>query len=580
MSKARNKKVDYDAYWDDDDYYYDDYEEYGDVAPITKKPSPAAAVLTKAKPKSKAKAIKKGNGLATPKYTPAQVRGTPDQFDFTGPSPDDIKREEKMEKVVVKAAVGVPEVVSVPIELPKENKKLKQQKKVLVAEETQKRKNKNDRRRHIHLAVCGHVDSGKSTLLGHLLHLHGRVSDQLLRKYAKQANDIGKGSFAYAWVMDASEGERERGITEDVSMQYFETSVTRVTILDTPGHKDFVSNMIVGASQADAAVLVVDAITGEFESGFKDSGQTKEHAVLLWSLGVTQVIVAVNKLDMMEWAEARFEEIKAIVRDFMIGTGFKDKNLSFVPVSGLTGVNIVERQCPQLSKWYDGPTLVELIDKLKPPKLKEDHDLRLAVAGVYKSKYSGWCVSGKIESGAVMVGEQLVAVPGNLLLFVKSLYIHEQVQTIGFAGDNVEMTVTSSTGDDLEEVGLQSVSMLCDPSASIMPMTNCFEVQVLTMNLELPILKGVDVIVHCNNKDCAGIITKLNAVLDKKTGVVAKAKPRAVTSNTVALLNIQLQDSICIELYATMRQFGRVALRQHGKTIAVGFVKRLFVATT
>src|SRR4051794_39639196 len=203
----------------------------------------------------------------------------------------------------------------------------------------------------------GHVDHGKSTLMGRLLYDLKVVDQRSLDKLRKEAENIGKSSFALAWVMDQTSEERSRGITVDIATNHFETKRTRFTILDAPGHRDFVPNMIAGASQADFAVLVIDASTGNFESGLK--GQTKEHALLVRSMGVQRIIVAVNKMDSAEWSKDRFDEIEQQMSAFLTAAGFQPKNVSFIPCSGLQGDNILRRSSEAKSSWYTGHTLVE-----------------------------------------------------------------------------------------------------------------------------------------------------------------------------------------------------------------------------
>ena len=250
---------------------------------------------------------------------------------------------------------------------------------------------KYERKPHINLCIIGHVDAGKSTMMGHLLYKYGNIDKKLMHKYTKESNERGKGSFKYAWVLDCHDEERERGITVDVSTNYFETENRCITILDNPGHKDFIPNMITGVAQADTAILVVNSNINEFENDFSDKGQTKEHALIAKSLGINQIIIAVNKMDKINWDKNRFEMIKAMILKFLKKIGFKSKNILWCPVSGLTGINLIPKEMTKIKDknsnnndnniWYkkDYKTLIEIIDTLKPNANIKDafNDLRM-----------------------------------------------------------------------------------------------------------------------------------------------------------------------------------------------------------
>ncbi|NXN99646.1 HBS1L protein, partial [Rhinopomastus cyanomelas] len=237
----------------------------------------------------------------------------------------------------------------------------------------------------LNLVVIGHVDAGKSTLMGHLLYLLGNVNKRTMHKYEQESKKAGKASFAYAWVLDETGEERERGVTMDVGMTKFETKTKVITLMDAPGHKDFIPNMITGAAQADVAILVVDASRGEFEAGFETGGQTREHGLLVRSLGVTQLVVAVNKMDQVNWQQERFQEITTKLGQFLKQAGFKESDVAYIPTSGLDGENLVTRgQSSDLTQWYKGNCLLEQIDSFKPPQRSVDKPFRLCVADVFK----------------------------------------------------------------------------------------------------------------------------------------------------------------------------------------------------
>lgn len=299
--------------------------------------------------------------------------------------------------------------------------KIPTSKRVNVAEEYVKRSGEKPK---LNLVVIGHVDAGKSTLMGHFLYDLGQVNERTMRKFEHESQKIGKGSFAFAWVLDETGEERDRGITMDIATNHFETEHKSFTLLDAPGHRDFIPNMISGTAQADAAILVVDASTNAFESGFDAGGQTKEHAILARSLGVQQLIVAINKLDAADWSQERYKEIQAKLGAYLLQVGFRKNNLTFIPVSGLTGENLVKKSnAEHLTSWYKGASLLEQIDKFDPPTRLLDKPLRMRVIDFFKGgigNTGGVSVAGNIESGTIQVGEQVVIVPGNEVGIVKS----------------------------------------------------------------------------------------------------------------------------------------------------------------
>jgi elongation factor 1 alpha-like protein len=282
--------------------------------------------------------------------------------------------------------------------------------------------------------------------MGHLLYLQGEVTERTIRRHERDAQKIGKSSFAFAWVLDETDEERSRGVTMDVGITKFETMHRRFTLLDAPGHRDFIPNMISGTAQADVAILVVDATTGEFESGFDANGQTKEHALLARSLGVQQLVVAINKLDAVQWSEARFLEIIQKLEQFLIkDASFKKSNLKFIPCSGFTGENLVKRskagdlcngsavsdaplgeavaQVLENFAWYKGPTLIETIDQLDAPTRAVEKPFRMSVMDVFKGT-GGIAVAGRLEAGHIQVGEAIMVMPGSEMAVVKSKLMH------------------------------------------------------------------------------------------------------------------------------------------------------------
>lgn len=420
---------------------------------------------------------------------------------------------------------------------------------------------------HLYVVVVGHVDAGKSTLMGRLLCDIGEVNQRTLHKYEQESKKIGKQSFMYAWVLDETGEERLRGITMDVGKVHFSTESKHITVLDAPGHADFIPNMIAGAGQADVALLVIDATRGEFETGFDLGGQTREHALLVRSLGINQLAVAVNKLDTTNWSQERFDEICFKLKTFLKQAGFKENDVTFVPLSGLTGENLVKAPTEkQLSDWYSGPCLLGVIDKFKSPERPVTKPFRMSVNDIFKGTGSGFCISGKIETGILNVGDKVLVCPLKETAAVKAISINEVPHTVVFAGDQVTITLS---GFETQNISIGNI--LCDPSAPISVVTR-FEAQIVIFSNKVPITKGFPVILHHQSLVEAANIVKLKASINKSTGEVIKKKPRCLGNNSVALVEIEVSRPICLEVFKNIKELGRVMLRVAGVTVAAGLV--------
>ncbi|KAG8190552.1 hypothetical protein JTE90_014032 [Oedothorax gibbosus] len=419
----------------------------------------------------------------------------------------------------------------------------------------------------INLVVIGHVDAGKSTLMGHLLYNLGNISQRNMHKFERDSKKQGKGSFMYAWVLDETPEERNRGITMDVAFSSFETKNRSVTLLDAPGHKDFIPNMITGAAQADVAVLVVDSTRGEFETGFEQGGQTREHTMLIRSLGVSEIAVAVNKMDNIGWDEDRFKEIKTKMSSFLKQVGFKESDVTFVPCSGLSGENLASGpEEPNFKKWYTGPTLVDVIDGFHPPERPVDKPLRMCVGDVFKGMTGGLCAAGKIEAGFLKNGDKVLVMPAAESAVVKGITTDERSLAYGFAGDQV---VLQLSGVDINN--LVYGSMICSVDKPV-KVTSRFEARLVIFNISVPITKGYPVILHYQSLSEQAIIKKLVSELNRNTGEVRRNKPRCLSKNTSAVVEIEINRPICIELFKEFKDLGRFMLRAGGSTIAAGLV--------
>ncbi|KAG6496137.1 HBS1-like protein isoform X1 [Zingiber officinale] len=423
----------------------------------------------------------------------------------------------------------------------------------------------------LNLAIVGHVDSGKSTLSGRLLHLLGKVSKKEMHKYEKEAKEKGKGSFAYAWAMDESSAERERGVTMTVAVAYFDSKKYHVVLLDSPGHKDLVPNMISGATQADAAVLVVDASTGSFEAGMDGYGigQTREHAQLVRSFGVEQIIVAVNKMDVVGYSKERFNFIKSQLGAFLRSCGFKDSSIIWVPLSVVENQNLVTTTTDvRLSSWYRGFCLLDAIDSLQTPLRDVSKPLILPICDAIKTSMGNFAACGKLETGAICNGSKVLVMPLGELATIRSIERDSISYNSARAGDNVAVTLQGINSGHVLAGGV-----ICHPDYP-MQVAKHLELKILVLDISTPILVGSQVEFHIHHAKEAGRVAKMVALLDQKTGKVSKA-PRILKGKQSAIIEVQLDGAVCVEEFSKSKALGRAFLRSSGTTIAVGIVTRI-----
>ena len=429
---------------------------------------------------------------------------------------------------------------------------------------------KQSEKANINLVVVGHVDAGKSTLMGHVLFQLGYVQNKVMHKYEQVSKSQGKASFAYAWVLDATSEERSRGVTMDIAQREFQTENRHITLSDAPGHRDFVPNMIKGASQADVALLVVDA--GQFEKGFEEGGQTQEHILLVRSVGVSKLIVAVSKMDKVHFSQQRFEEIRKKLGAFLIQiAGFRKKYIQFIPCSGLTGENLTKPSTVEaLTKWYSGPCLTKLIDKLQPPQRPFDRPYRQCIMDTNTQKLQN-CVrvggiraSGVIQAGSISCGDQIKIMPGGETATVKHILLDDEFVSYAFAGDNATVVLT-----DVDEVYVTPGSILCDPFRPI-NLTYKLQAKIVVFDIKIPIIKGRPVEFHYQSMSEPAVIKTLVVDIDNSTGEVIKKKPRVLARNSTAIVEIHLEHPICMEKES--KDYRRFMLRSRGATIAAGVI--------
>jgi len=433
---------------------------------------------------------------------------------------------------------------------------------------------------HISIVVIGHVDSGKSTSTGHLLFKCNGIDKRTLEKFEKEAQEMGKGSFKYAWVLDKLKSERERGITIDIQLMQFRTNKRHVTIIDAPGHRDFIKNMITGTSQADCAVLIVASSTGEFEAGISKNGQTREHCLLAFTLGVKQMIVAVNKIDNTEppYSEKRFDEIKKEVEAYVKKVGYNPKSVAFVPISGWHGDNMIEESANM--KWYkgwtrevgkkkhEGKTLLQAIESVDPPERPTTKPLRLPLQDVYKIGGIGTVPVGRVETGIIKPGMVVTFAPANVTTEVKSVEMHHETVTEAIPGDNVGFNVKNVSIKDIKR-GMVTSDSKNNPAKE----AASFRAQVIVLNHPGEIHAGYQPVLDCHTSHIACKFAELEQKIDRRSGKALEENPKHVKSGDAAIVNMIPSKAMCVEPFADYPPLGRFAVRDMRQTVAVGVIK-------
>jgi elongation factor 1-alpha len=421
---------------------------------------------------------------------------------------------------------------------------------------------------HINLVVIGHVDSGKSTTTGHMIYKCGGIDKRVIEKFEKESAESGKGSFKYAWVLDKLKAERERGITIDIALWKFETQKYYVTVIDAPGHRDFIKNMITGTSQADCAILIVASGAGEFEAGISKEGQTREHALLAFTLGVRQMICAVNKMDdkSVNWGQSRYEEIKKEVSMYLKKVGYKPDKVPFVPISGWHGDNMIERSTHM--DWYKGPTLLEAIDNIEPPTRPTDKPLRLPLQDVYKIGGIGTVPVGRVETGTLKPGDVVTFAPANVTTEVKSVEMHHEQLKEAFPGDNVGFNVKNVSVKDIRR-GFVAGDAKKDPPKE----TADFTAQVIVLNHPGQIKNGYAPVLDCHTAHISCKFVEILNKLDRRSGKVLEESPKFIKSGDAAMVKLVPQKPMCVEKFNEYPPLGRFAVRDMRLTVAVGIIK-------
>jgi len=423
---------------------------------------------------------------------------------------------------------------------------------------------------HVNLVVIGHVDSGKSTTTGHLIYKCGGIDKRTIEKFEKEAAEMGKSSFKYAWVLDKLKAERERGITIDIALWKFETPKYYITIIDAPGHRDFIKNMITGTSQADCAILVVDSTQGGFEAGISKEGQTREHALLAYTLGVKQMIVCMNKFDdkTVNWSNDRYTEIQKEISSYLKKVGYNPDKILFVPISGWTGDNMLEKS--DNMGWYKGPTLLEALDTIEPPKRPTDKPLRLPLQDVYKIGGIGTVPVGRVETGVLKPGMVVIFAPSGLTTEVKSVEMHHESLPEAIPGDNVGFNVKNIAVKDIRR-GFVAGDSKNDPPQE----TDTFLAQVIILNHPGQIQNGYAPVLDCHTSHIACKFSEIITKIDRRTGKELEELPKFVKSGDACIVKLIPSKPMCVETFTNYPPLGRFAVRDMRQTVAVGVIKEV-----
>ncbi|KAJ4910626.1 Translation elongation factor EF1A/initiation factor IF2gamma family protein [Raphanus sativus] len=430
-----------------------------------------------------------------------------------------------------------------------------------------------NKKRHLNVVFIGHVDAGKSTIGGQILVLSGQVDERQIQKYEKEAKEKNRESWYMAYIMDTNEEERAKGKTVEVGRAHFETETTRFTILDAPGHKSYVPNMISGASQADIGVLVISARKGEFETGYERGGQTREHVQLAKTLGVSKLVVVVNKMDdpTVNWSKERYDEIEQEMIPFLKSSGYNTKkDVIFLPISGLKGINIDKHMDRNVCPWFSGPSFFEVLNAIEVPPRDPNGPFRMPIIDKYKDM--GTVVMGKVESGSIREGDSLIVMPNKEHVKVVAIYCDEDKVKRAGPGENLTVRITGIEDEDI------LAGFVLSSTVKPVPAVTGFVAQLHILGLPDKAIfsAGYKAILHIHAvvEECE--IIELISQIDMNTRKpMKKTKIRNVNNGAAVVCHIQVSNSICVEKFSNFPQLGRFTLRTEGKTIAVGKVTAL-----
>ena len=408
---------------------------------------------------------------------------------------------------------------------------------------------------HLNLVTVGHVDHGKSTLIGRLLYDTKNLKEDELRKLKEIAKEVKKETFEFAFVMDRLKEERARGLTIDIMHRRFDTPKYYYTVIDAPGHRDFVKNMITGASQADAAILVVSAKEGVQE-------QTKEHVFLIKVLGVNQLIVAINKMDTVNYDQKRFDEVKEETGKLLTSVGYDTSKMLFIPTSAYMGDNVAEKS-DKLS-WFTGPTLFESLDTITVPEKPIDKPLRLPIQDVYTITGIGTVPVGRVETGILKTGAKVIVEPSGASGEVKTIEMHHEQVPKAEPGDNVGFSVRGFSKEDIRR---GDVLGNADNPPSV---AKEFTAQIIVLQHPNVITKGYTPVFHCHTAQVACKVTEIQKKIDAKTGETIQENPDFIKTGDAAIIKCVPNKPFCVESSKDFPELSRFAIRDMGMTVAAG----------
>ncbi|MGC9099306.1 MAG: translation elongation factor EF-1 subunit alpha [Candidatus Micrarchaeia archaeon] len=410
---------------------------------------------------------------------------------------------------------------------------------------------------HLNLIFIGHIDHGKSTTVGRLLYETKAISEQDMKKMKEEAAKYNKPTFEFAFVMDQLKEERERGITIDIAHKEFQTPKYYFTIIDAPGHRDFVKNMITGASQADAAVLVLSCAEGV-------QAQTKEHAYLAKVLGINQLIVGINKMDAVNYDRVKFEDVKASITNLLKTVGYDTSKILVVPYSALAGDNVATKS--DKMSWYNGPTLLEALDTFQVPAKPTDKPLRLPIQDVYSISGFGTVPVGRVETGVMKPGDMIIIMPPGIKTEVKSIEMHHQQLQKAEPGDNIGFNIKGVDKKDIKR------GDVVGPASNPPTVVQEFTAQIVVINHPTAIAPGYTPVFHIHTAQVAATITEILEKKDPKTGQTLEKNPQFIKNGDIAIVKIRPTKPVVIEKYSEIPQLGRFAIRDMGQTVAAGVV--------
>lgn len=415
---------------------------------------------------------------------------------------------------------------------------------------------------HLNLVFIGHVDHGKSTTVGRMMYEMKIIPEHVIKQYKDEAEKIGKATFEFAWVMDRLKEERLRGLTIDIAHRKMETNKYYFTVIDAPGHRDFVKNMITGASQADAAVLVVDVGQRDEKGGLMP--QTKEHVFLARTLGIGQIIVAINKMDSVKFEQKKFDETKELLQKLFQMVGYKAEQITFLPIAGLKGDNVTKKS--DNLKWFTGPTLIEAIDSLKVPEKPTQLPLRLPIQDVYSITGIGTVPVGRVETGIMKVGDTVVFEPAGAVGEVKSIEMHHENIPQAEPGDNVGFNVRGVGKEDIRR------GDVCGHKTKPPTVAKEFTAQIVILQHPTALTVGYTPVFHSHTAQVACKIIELISKLDPKTGNVLEKAPKFLKTGDAGVIRVQPTRPMVVEKVKEIPPMGRFAIRDMGSTVAAGII--------